>query len=102
MSTQTRDQIVEEVRAAIEEQFQPWVEPGYGPRIFASEFGPAIVWEDGSPYGWVFLCPGGGVEEEFGFTVPAMREVQGVEMLEPLNNCALVIYFTDEETQWNS
>lgn len=65
----------------------------YGPRVVEgySDFGGySIVWEEGSPYGWTHLT-GGGIEEEFGFTVEAVELPDEVEYLEAIDGIAVLI-----------
>lgn len=93
---------------AIVEAFKPWthdvvfdgdddltgrfVRLPYGPKLVADYrgYGPSIVWEEGSPYGWVHLI-GGGVDEEFGFRVPATKLPEDVDYLDPIDSIAVMV-----------
>lgn len=77
---------------AIEVAFASWVQEGYGPKLLENWDGIdfAIVWEEGAPYDWAFLI-GGGIEEEFGFQVPAAKLPKTV-WTEPVNSCVVGIY----------
>lgn len=88
MATVTKRQ-QQQVLAAVKEQFKVWVEAGYEPKLMDYDGTPSVVWEEG-PYDWTMLT-GGGVEEEFGFRVPAGNYPEGV-FLEPLNGCVLGLY----------
>ncbi len=90
---------------AIKTQFKVWVtglddnlepvpetRPEYLPQIVQYEEGrPAVVWESGAPYSWATKDPGGDVDEEFGFKIPARPELKGF-YLEPINGYVLGIY----------
>lgn len=79
---------------AIEKQFAPWINEGDSGPVLLKDWnghGWAIVWESGSPDSWAVKDPGGDVDEEFGFKIPARREVRGV-FTEPINSYTLGLY----------
>lgn len=77
---------------AIEVSFASWVQEGYGPKLLEDWDGIdfAIVWEEGAPYGWTQLL-GGGIEEEYGFTVPEAK-IPATVWTEAVNSCVVGIY----------
>lgn len=78
---------------AVASAFKPWVEAGHGSPTLKDEDGtPVISWENG-PFDWPFLFPHGGVEEEFGFTIPDVSDMlpEGVHC-EARNGYEVAIY----------
>ena len=80
--------------AAVRKQFAPWIddETGLAPKLMDFDGTPAVVWEDGAPYDWTILANFGGIEEEFGFSVPAIGTLPKNIEVEPINGYALAIY----------
>lgn len=77
---------------AIEVAFASWVQEGYGPVLLENWDGIdfAIAWEEGAPYDWPQLI-GGGIEEEFGFKVPAAK-IPATVWTEAVNGCVVGLY----------
>jgi len=96
MTTKVSRKDLEKVLAALIAQI-PWAaDKVHGP--FISEHwdwgvydGPAIVWEDG-PYGWVYLFPHGGTDEEFGVRRPDVSDQLPAGIyIEAINDWALSV-----------
>lgn len=83
----------EEVLEAVAKQFESWVTDGYGPKLMTDFDGHdwVIMWEEGSPYQWTYMFPGGGIEEEFGFRIPEVQLPDGV-WAEALTSYSLAVY----------
>lgn len=100
MTKQVTKKQGEAVLGAVKEQFKSWLDAGYDPPVLVMEFTflggeavPTIVWEEG-PYDWSMFVPGGGVEEEFGFTIKEVELPDGV-FAEAMTGWALGIYPTE-------
>jgi hypothetical protein len=70
--------------------------PEQGPQVVLDWDGPGkhvIVWEDYAPYDWPQLLHG-GIEEEFGFKLPAVPAPKGY-WTEAVNHLTIALYPLD-------
>lgn len=78
---------------AVKRAYKAYLDEGVEPPVLVmgwTESGaPAICWESG-PYDWAMLTDG-GIEEEFGFTLPAVKWPKGV-YAEAYNGCVKALY----------
>lgn len=83
---------------AVQRAYTSWVDEGHGPELnmefdWSGEPTPTIVWE-GGPYDWAIFASFGGVDEEFGFELPAVQFPDGVYG-EPYAGWALSLFRTE-------
>ena len=92
MASRVTKTMANKTLAAITASFKGWVEPGYGPKLMEDWDGHdfCIIWEEGAPYGWVHMLHG-GVDEEYGFKVPAAKIPAGV-WCEAVNSCVVALF----------
>ena len=83
----------EDGRSDYDADLVPITDPQRLPFITEYEGHFEIVWEDGSPYGWTYNFPQGGVDEEFGFPVKDVSEMipRGV-YVEPMNGYSVGVF----------
>ena len=91
MSTLTKRQKTQTLNA-VKKAYKAWITADDQPILmddFYEDGTTAVVWE-GGPYEWAFLTDG-GIEEEFGFEMKAVKVPAGV-YTEPIFSYALGLY----------
>lgn len=103
MATKTRvtRKQAEAALKAIEAQYAPYVQEGYGPTLHMDWDGyVAIIWEEG-PYEWTYTARHGGHDEELSILAgqpmqtPAATDWPEGVWCEPYNTCVLCLYPQD-------
>lgn len=96
MSASVTREDAEAVLQAIVKQFHAEAYDDLGPKLLmewdwpTGGPTPTIVWEEG-PYEWTMLAVHGGVDQEYGGTVPAV-EIPATVFVEPYSGWALCLY----------